>query len=133
MKLLTAMVLSLLCISSYAGTCQLYQVTGEALDLDPVLTERIEREVLAPKGYDLIKIEKLTPELPYAQGFRTLIMTSETERKTAKVILTFAKYSKKRKGADQVYTYSADKSFFKTAEDRLIVSMNTILPICSND
>lgn len=127
------MVFSLFYFSSLAQACQLYQVTGEVLDLDPILSERIEREVLAPKGYDLIKVERLTPDLPYAQGFRTIIISSDSTRKTATVTLTFAKYLKKRKGADQIYSYSADKSFRKTSQDKLINSMGEKFPVCSND
>lgn len=133
MKILAAITLSVLSFSTFAGTCQLYQVTGGVVDLDPVLTERVEREVLAAKGYDLVKVEKLTPDLPYAQGFRTLIVSSESAKKTAKTTLTFAKYLKKSKGADQVYTFSAEKSFRKSAQDKLIVAMETQLPVCSND
>ena len=133
MKLFTAITLSMLSLSSFAGTCQLFQVTGGVVDLDPVLSERVEREVLAPKGYDLIKVEQLTPDLPYAQGFRTIIIASESAKKTAKTTLTFAKYLKKAKGADQVYSYSADKSFRKAPQDKLIESMSANLPTCSND
>ena len=133
MKLFTAVAFSLLSLSSFAGTCQLYQVTGGATDLDPVLSERVEREVLAPKGYDLVKVEALTPDLPYAQGFRTIIIASESTKKLAKTTLTFAKYLKKSKGADQVYSFSADKSFRKAPQDKLIEAMATKLPVCSND
>lgn len=133
MKIFAALLISTISFSTFAGTCQLYQVTGGASDLDPVLSERVEREVLNVKGYDLVKVEKLTPELPYAQGFRTIIIASETAKKTAKTTLTFAKYLKKSKGADQVYSYSADKSFRRTASDKLIESMVAKLPVCSND
>lgn len=133
MKLFTAVAFSLLSLSSFAGTCQLYQVTGGVADLDPVLSERVEREVLAPKGYDLVKVETLTPDLPYAQGFRTIIIASESTKKLAKTTLTFAKYLKKSKGADQVYSFSADKSFRKAPQDKLIEAMATKLPVCSND
>ncbi len=133
MKLFTAAAFSLLSLSSFAGTCQLYQVTGGTTDLDPVLSERVEREVLAPKGYDLVKVETLTPDLPYAQGFRTIIITSESAKKTAKTTLTFAKYLKKSKGADQVYSFSAEKSFRKAPQDKLIEAMAAKLPVCSND
>ena len=133
MKLFTAVAFSLLSFSSIAGTCQLYQVTGGVNDQDPVLTERVEREVLAAKGYDLVKVEALTPDLPYAQGFRTIIIASESTKKLAKTTLTFAKYLKKSKGADQVYSFSADKSFRKAPQDKLIEAMATKLPVCSND
>lgn len=133
MKIFAALLISTISFSSFAGTCQLYQVTGGTTDLDPVLSERVEREVLNVKGYDLVKVEKLTPDLPYAQGFRTIVITSESAKKTAKTTLTFAKYLKKSKGADQVYSYSADKSFRRAAADKLIESMVAKLPVCSND
>lgn len=133
MNIFAALLISTISFSSFAGTCQLYQVTGGTTDLDPVLSERVEREVLNVKGYDLVKVEKLTPDLPYAQGFRTIVITSESAKKTAKTTLTFAKYLKKSKGADQVYSYSADKSFRRAAADKLIESMVAKLPVCSND
>jgi len=133
MKLFTAMAFSLLSLSTFAGTCQLYQVTGGTTGLDPVLSERVEREVLAPKGYDLVKVEALTPDLPYAEGFRTIIIASESAKKIAKTTLTFAKYLKKSKGADQVYSFSAEKSFRKAPQDKLIEAMSSKFPVCSND
>ena len=133
MKIFAALLISSISFGAYAGTCQLYQVTNAATDLDPVLSERVEREVLSPKGYDLVKVESLTPDLPYAQGFRTIIINSESAKKTAKTTLTFAKYLKKSKGADQVYSYSAEKSFRRSAQDKLIESMGAKLPMCSND
>ena len=133
MKIFAALLISTLSFSTFAGTCQLYQVTGGTTDLDPVLSERVEREVLNVKGYDLVKVEKLSPELPYAQGFRTIVIASESAKKTAKTTLTFAKYLKKSKGADQVYSYSAEKSFRRAATDKLIESMVAKLPVCSND
>ena len=132
MKLIAALTLSVLSFSSFAGTCQLYQVANPA-DADLVLSERVEREVLNAKGYDLVKVDALTPDLPYATGFRTLTLSSESAKKTAKTTLTFAKYLKKSKGADTTYTYSAEKSFRKTAQDKLIEAMNAQLPMCSND
>jgi ribosome-binding factor A len=133
MKIFAALLISTFSFGSFANTCQLYQVSAGATDLDPVLSERVEREVLNVKGYDLVKVEKLTPDLPYAQGFRTIIVTSESSKKTAKTALTFAKYLKKSKGADQVYSFSADKSFRRAATDKLIESMVAKLPVCSND
>lgn len=133
MKIFAALLISTISFSTFAGTCQLYQVTVGTTDLDPVLSERVEREVLNVKGYDLVKVEKLSPELPYAQGFRTIVIASESAKKTAKTTLTFAKYLKKSKGADQVYSYSAEKSFRRAATDKLIESMVAKLPVCSND
>lgn len=133
MKIFAALLISTMSFSTFAGACQLYQVTGGTTDLDPVLSERVEREVLNPKGYDLVKVEALTPDLPYALGFRTIVIASESAKKTAKTTLTFAKYLKKAKGADQVYSYSAEKSFRRAAADKLIESMVAKLPVCSND
>jgi hypothetical protein len=133
MKIFAALIVSTMSFSIFAGTCQLYQVTDGTTDLDPVLSERVEREVLNAKGYDLVKVEKLTPALPYALGFRTIAVTSESAKKTAKITLTFAKYLKKSKGADQVYSFSAKKSFRHAAQDKLIESMIAKLPVCSND
>lgn len=132
MKLIAALTFSVLSFGAFAGTCQLYQVTNAA-DADLVLSERVEREVLNAKGYDLVKVDALTPDLPYATGFRTIVVSSESAKKTAKTTLTFAKYLKKSKGADTVYTFSAEKSFRKSAQDKLVEAMNNQLPVCSND
>ena len=133
MKIFAIVAFSLMTLPTFAGTCQLYYVTGTTVDLDPVLSERVEREVLNPKGYDLVKVENLTPDLPYAQGFRTIIINSESAKKIAKTNLTFAKYLKKSKSADTTYSFSADKSFRRSAQDKLIEAMTEKLPVCSND